>query len=216
MILEYLGHSSFKLTLADGAVLVMDPYGSFYQYPLRRLKADICTVSHHHGDHDAVSSLEGNPLVLDTAGVHLPKDGITVQGIPTFHDEVQGKKRGSNLIFLIEAEGLRLAHLGDLGHRLAPEQMAPLQNLDLLLLPVGGYYTIDASTAAAVMQDLAPKVTIPMHYKTKADPDMPIAPVSDFLALVGVSPEPMALLRVTAQDISQRPAVLLMTTPEGL
>ena len=155
-------------------------------------------------------------MVLDKAGAHLPKAGITVRGIPAFHDELQGKKRGTNLIFLIEAEGLRLAHLGDLGHRLGPEQTPALQSLDVLLLPVGGYYTIDAATALAVMEDLAPKVAIPMHYRTRANPDMPIAPVSEFLALAGVSPEPMALLRFTAQDISQRPPVVLMTTLEGL
>ena len=161
-----------------------------------------------------VSSL-GKPFGAGQSGRPPSKAGITVRGVPAFHDELQGKKRGPNLIFLIEAEGLRLAHLGDLGHRLGPGQVSALQNLDVLLLPVGGYYTIDAATALAVMEALAPKVAIPMHYRTRANPDMPIAPVSEFLALAGVSPEPMALLRFTAQDISRGP-VVLMTTPEGL
>ena len=216
MILEYLGHACFQLTLTDGTIIVMDPYGSFYSYPLRSLRADICTVSHHHHDHDAVSSLTGNPVVLDSPGSHMPKAGIIIRGIPTYHDDVQGQKRGGNLVFLIEAEGLRIAHLGDLGHRLNPGQASALQDLDLLLIPVGGYYTIDAATAVNVMEDLAPRVTIPMHYRTQAAPDMPIAPVSGFLNLLEVSPEPMPLLRITAQDISQRPSVVLMTTPEGL
>lgn len=216
MILEYLGHACFQLTLTDGTVIVMDPYGSFYDYPERSPRADICTVSHHHHDHDAVSSLAGNPVVLDAAGTHMPGSGVIIRGVPTFHDEARGQKRGGNLAFLIEADGLRIAHLGDLGHRLNPDQAAALRDLDILLIPVGGYYTIDAPTAVAVMEDLAPRVTIPMHYKTKAAPDMPITPVRDFLDLLGVSPEPMALLRITPQDISQRPSVVLMTTPEGL
>lgn len=216
MILEYMGHSCFKLTLADGTTIVMDPYGTFYNYPKRSLQADICTISHHHHDHEGISLLTGDPIIVDSAGTHIPKAGVIIQGIPTYHDELKGQKRGSNLAFLIEADDLRIAHLGDLGHRLNPDQTAALQDLDLLLIPVGGFYTIDAPTAIGIMEDLSPKVTIPMHYKTKAAPDMPITPVGDFLDLLRVSPEPMALIRITAQDISQRPSVVLMTTPEGL
>ncbi len=216
MIVEYFGHDLFRLTLADGTLLVADPYGSFHQYPRRRLRADVCTVSHDHHDHNAVDSLEGSPIILRTAGMHLPRPGLTITGVPTFHDEVHGQKRGPNLAFLIEAEGLRLVHLGDLGHVLTEAQAEILFAPDVLLLPVGGTYTIDAPTARTVMDQLRPKVTIPMHYQTQADLDMPIAPVADFLALLRADPVPMPLLRITEQDISQRPGLLLMTTPEGL
>lgn len=213
MILQYYGHDLFSFTLADGTVIVTDPYGDFYQYPKRTLYADICTISHHHHDHDSVGMLTGDPIVIDTEGAHIPKEGVLVTGVSTFHDVEQGQKHGQNLVFIIEADGLRLVHLGDLGHTLSAAQIAAIQQPDILLLPVGGNYTIDAKAAVKVMQSLAPKVTIPMHYRTRESQAMPIEPVSSFLSLLGVSPEPMPLCRITAQDISERPRVLLMTTP---
>lgn len=212
MILQYYGHDLFSFTLADGTVIVTDPYGDFYQYPKRTLYADICTISHH--DHDSVSMLTGDPIVIDTEGAHTPRKGVLVTGVSTFHDAEQGQKRGQNLVFIIEADGLRVVHLGDLGHALSASQIKAIQRPDILLLPVGGNYTIDAKAAVQVMQSLAPKVTIPMHYRTRESQAMPIDPVSLFLSLLGVSPEPMSLCRITAQDISERPSVLLMTTPE--
>lgn len=216
MIIEYYGHSMFCLTLADGVKIIMDPYGAVGTYPKRTLSADICTVSHHHFDHDAVETSEGSPVIIETEGVHTPKDGIRITGIPTFHDETNGSKRGSNLIFVIEADGLKIVHLGDLGHLLSNTQVAAIGKPDILMLPVGGYYTIDASTALQVMKQLQPAVTIPMHYQTSASMDMPITPVADFLQLLPISPEPMKLCRITPEDIAERPAVLWMTTPEGL
>ncbi len=216
MIIEYYGHDLFTLTLESGAVIATDPYSGLYQYPERSLRADVCTVTHHHYDHDSVQILQGSPVILDSPGPHRPLGGVTVTGFPCFHDEVEGKKRGENLIFVIEAEDLRVAHLGDLGHPLSADQVRALGPLDVLFLPVGGYYTIDAPTAFALMQALRPTVTIPMHYRTRFNPDMPIQPLAPFLALCGVSPEPMALCRITAEDISERPGVLVMTTAEGL
>ena len=215
MILDYYGHDLFTVTLASGTIIATDPYKGLCQYPDRRLKADICTVSHHHSDHDGVEIFEGTPQIIDTPGLHTPLPGVSITGLSTFHDEEQGQKRGSNLVFLIEAEGLRLVHLGDLGHALSPAQAASIGQPDILFLPVGGYYTIDAETALKVMHSLSPKVTIPMHYRTQACAQMPIAPLADFLQLCNVNPEPLPLCRITAEDISQRPSVLPMTTPEG-
>ena len=218
MILHYYGHDLFTLTLSDGTVILTDPYENFYNYPNRSLRADICTVSHHHSDHDSVGILqeEKNLIhIIDTNGVHEPKKGIRIKGIPSFHDAENGALRGSNLIFVIEADGLRIVHLGDLGHTLSAAQIAMIGSPDILLLPVGGFYTIDAKTAFHVMQSLSPRITIPMHYRTAANPDMPVAPLADFLQLLHASPEPMHVCRITAEDISERPSLIVMTTPEG-
>lgn len=218
MILEYYGHSMFRISLAGGPAIVMDPYYAFYDYPARRVTADVCSISHHHSDHDGLASLAGSPRIIDTPGDHQPLKGVTLTGIPTWHDDAQGAKRGGNLIFLLETEGLRIAHLGDLGHGLTQSQAAALHGLDILLLPVGGYYTIDGAAACHVMARLAPKLTIPMHYQTAASAAMPIAPLADFLALCPMvsTPTPAPLLRITREDIGQRPPLMVMTTPEGL
>jgi L-ascorbate metabolism protein UlaG (beta-lactamase superfamily) len=216
MVLRYYGHSMFLLSLENGYRILTDPYGDFYQYPKRVLHADLVTVSHHHHDHDAIDMVEGDKTVLDKAGIFHPGAGVTVRGIPCWHDEVRGAKRGSNLIFLIEAEGLRIAHLGDLGHVLDAAQARAAAVPDVLLVPVGGTYTTDAIAAAKNVALLRPKVTIPMHYQTRFNAEMPITDETPFLALMGVKPEPMQLLRLTKGDLSERPPVLLMqvTAPD--
>ncbi len=215
MLIRYYGHAMFGLTFESGKTLVTDPYGAFYQYPARKVKADVCTISHHHHDHEGVELLEGAPVLLDQPGYQRPCEGITAMGVETFHDECRGQKRGENLAFVIEGEGLRVVHLGDLGHMPDEAQAAQLSRADVLLIPVGGNYTIDAETALRVMERLAPRVTIPMHYRTRFNPDMPVDSIEPFLRLAGVQPEPMTLCRITAEDIARRPAILHMTPPEG-
>lgn len=116
MILKYMGHSFFTLTLADGTRIALDPYGAFYQYPRRKLEADICLISHHHHDHDGVECISGETEIIDQPGVHQLAHGLRVMGIPTWHDGQSGSLRGPNLFFVIEAEGMRVGHAGDLGH----------------------------------------------------------------------------------------------------
>lgn len=216
MLIEYHGHDLFTLTLNDGVIIATDPYSDLCDYPERSLAADVCTVSHDHADHNSIHILRGSPVIVNREGVHHPLPAVTVTGVPTFHDDTKGQKRGRNLVHVIEAEGLRIAHLGDLGHVLSPVQCASIGQPDILFLPVGGYYTIDARIAIDVMRQLDPRVTIPMHYQTRANEAMPIRPVSDFLALLGIAPQPMRLCRVTAEDLCERPSVILMTTSEGL
>ena len=166
MLLEYWGHSFFTVTTEKGTVVVFDPYGEFYDYPKRRIAANVCVVSHHHHDHDGVSSLTGEYKLIDTAGKVQPAPDVRLTGIPCCHDHHGGAHRGQNLMFVLESEGLRIAHLGDLGHIPTPAQVRELGRVDVLLLPVGGYYTIDAAQAKAVVDDLAPRVVIPMHYRS--------------------------------------------------
>lgn len=210
MILRYFGHSFFTLTDEQGCVVATDPYGVFFNYPKRRIPADICTVSHHHHDHDGLSCLTGEPLVIDRPGLHRTESGIRFNGISVAHDHHQGEHRGDNLFFIIEMDGLRIAHAGDLGHVPTAAQVKEIGRLDVLLLPVGGYYTIDASEALQTMQLLRPRLTIPMHYRTEYDLDMPIVPLGAFLTVANVQPSPVPLLRLTAEDISERDSIMVM------
>lgn len=211
MILKYLGHAFFTITLDSGKVIACDPYGDFYDYPKRNVKADYCLVSHHHHDHDGVEQcLQPGAQVVDAAGVHKLGEGLTVRSVATWHDEQQGAKRGSNLIHIIEAEGLRIAHAGDLGHMPDTKQLKEIGRIDVLLVPVGGYYTIDAKTAFELCRLLQPVCAIPMHYRTQYDPDMPVSTIQDFLGLTKAEDTQMPLLRITKADILERPSVVTM------
>lgn len=215
MILKYYGHSFFTLTLESGRVVALDPYGDFYQYPKRAVAADVCLISHHHHDHDGVSSLLPGARMIDTAGVHRLED-MCVTSVPTWHDGKRGALRGTNLIHVVEAEGLRVAHAGDLGHVPDPNQLRQIGRVDVLLLPVGGYYTIDAQTALEVVRLLRPVTTIPMHYRTSYNEEMPIAALEDFLQLAKAEDTQMPLARIAKADVSERPRVFtLAIQPAG-
>ncbi|MEA4927214.1 MAG: MBL fold metallo-hydrolase [Candidatus Limiplasma sp.] len=210
MILRYYGHSQFALELESGAVVVTDPYGSFYAYPEWKLSAQVVTVSHHHHDHDAVDWITGNPTVIDRLGRHVPLPELTVTGIASWHDAQGGAKRGGNVVFRIEAENLSIVHLGDLGHTLTERQCREIGAPDVLLTPVGGKYTTDAETALENVRLLNPRITIPMHYQTQYSTEMPIQPVEPFLALLHSDPQPMRLCRLTRGDLSEQPTVIRM------
>ncbi|MBN1777161.1 MAG: MBL fold metallo-hydrolase [Clostridiales bacterium] len=214
MLLRYFGHSLFTITLESGTVILTDPYNRFCRYPRRSLKADIVTVSHHHYDHDALEIVQGRPAVLDEPGYFLPADEVIITGVPTFHDNHTGARRGKNVVFSIEAEGLRIVHLGDLGHLPDETQIEAIGRPDLLFIPVGGTYTLDAERAARCAELLKPRVTIPMHYQTRFSEDMGIAPVSVFLQLLHACPEPVMEYSVSKETIDKQPALLVMDIQE--
>ena len=164
MIITCIAHAMFLLETDSGLRIVTDPVGEDSGFPVKPVKADVALVSHHHHDHYALENAPG-AKVIETAGVHCPADGLRVKAVKSFHDDVNGTKRGENLLFLIEAEGLRVAHLGDLGHLPTPTQREALGRVDVLMLPVGGFYTIDADTAHGLAEKIGAAVTIPMHYK---------------------------------------------------
>ena len=214
MIIRYLGHAFFTLTLENGTTIAMDPYGEFYQYPQRKVAADIVTMSHHHYDHDGVVAIITEYRSVDTAGAHA-LHGVNITGIPTFHDHHQGAHRGNNLFFVVEAEGLRIGHAGDLGHLPTQEQLNAIGKLDILLLPVGGTYTVDAHEAMQVWQMIQPKVCIPMHYRTKFNPDMKVTGLEDFLQAAGSETTTIPLMRATAGDMSERTPLVVLEIEEG-
>ena len=168
MKIKWLGHASFTITSDTGTKIVTDPYkaGGDYSYGEINESADIVTVSHGHSDHNNVAAVRGNPKIVKGAVTEEIK-GIAIKGIPSYHDDAGGRKRGQNTIFCFEVDGIRVCHLGDLGHLLSDEQIAEIGTVDILMVPVGGYYTIDARVATQVCNQLKPKVIIPMHWNLK-------------------------------------------------
>lgn len=179
MKIKWLGHASFVITSDTGTKIITDPYetGGDLSYGQIKESADIVTVSHDHADHNNVAAVQGNPKVVRGAA---NIKGIEFKGIPTYHDETGGRQRGRNTILCFELDGMRLCHLGDLGHQLSDSQVAELGTVDILLIPVGGFYTIGAKVATQVCDRLKPKVIIPMHYKTDKC-TYPITGVEEFL-----------------------------------
>jgi L-ascorbate metabolism protein UlaG (beta-lactamase superfamily) len=187
--ITYLAHSCFLITAADGIRILMDPYesGSYdgaVQYGPVREAADLVLISHDtHPDHAASDSIPGSPTVIKQPGEAEVK-GIKIDGIATFHDPSGGRERGPNTVFNFEVDGLKICHLGDLGHVLNADQMEAIGRPDVLMVPVGGYFTIDANEAAQVVRQLNPRITIPMHFKTEKL-GFPIAGREEFLATQG-------------------------------
>ncbi len=179
MKIKWLGHASFMVTSETGTKIITDPYVTTENLNYGEIKesADIVTVSHEHGDHSNVSGVRSNPeAVRGTAKVK----GIEFKGIPTYHDNTGGSQRGKNTVFYFAVDGIRVCHLGDLGHPLNDKQTAELGSVDILLIPVGGNYTIDAKVASQLCDRLKPKVIIPMHFKNNKC-TFPIAGVDEFL-----------------------------------
>ena len=181
MKIKWLGHASLLITSEEGLKIISDPYsvGGGINYGKIQETADIVVVSHDHPDHGNVAAVKGKPEVVSTLGSRRVK-GIEFKGIASYHDEAKGRQRGPNIIFCFTVDKMRICHLGDLGHQLDTSQIAEIGGVDILLIPVGGFYTIDAKGAAKVCEQLSPKVVIPMHYKT-AKCDYPISGVDDFL-----------------------------------
>jgi len=183
MKIQWMGHASFLLTSADGTRVLSDPYepggfGGAIGYKGIEVPVDVVTVSHDHADHNHVKDLKGNPKVISGAGIKQER-GIRFLGISSFHDQREGKDRGSNTIFCWEMDGISICHLGDLGQGLSSSQVAEMGKVDLLLIPVGGFFTIDAAEAGAVVKQLRPALVIPMHFKTEVL-GLPVAKVEEF------------------------------------
>jgi len=168
MKVKYLGHSAFVITSEEGLKIITDPYTRSPGLTYGEIKesADIVTISHEHLDHCNPAAVRGNPEVVKGAG-RVAVKGMEFNGIASYHDEARGRMRGNNTIFCFEVDGMRVCHLGDLGHLLDDRQVKEMGDVDILLIPVGGYYTIDARAASQVCNQLKPRVVMPMHYKTE-------------------------------------------------
>ena len=211
MLIRHIGHAEFLIETESAVRIVTDPYDAGCGYPIRSVGAEIALVSHHHHDHDAVENLQGKPVIIDQAGLYTPADGVRITAVRGYHDDEQGAKRGETLLFLIETEGLRIVHLGDLGEMLSDEQVSILHDPDVLMIPVGGFYTIDGRQAQGTAARLNAKVILPMHYRTKYNAEWPISGPEVFLG--GYPNEEVCegteALRVTKKDMMCQPKVVL-------
>lgn len=179
MEITWLGHASFIIKTL-GKTIITDPIDEQVGYPVYNQEVDYATISHGHWDHNASHVLKGKPHVIDALGEYN-HEGINFKGIASYHDPEQGELRGSNIIFKIMAEGINVVHLGDLGHLLDEEHIQKIGQVDILLIPVGGTFTIDAKAALRIVKDLNPKLIIPMHFKTP-HLSFELAPVEDFIS----------------------------------
>lgn len=199
MDITWLGHSCFRIR-SNQAIIVTDPFPPNLGFSLGKQTADIVTVSHGHTSHSYAQGIGGEPRILKGPGEY-EISGVLILGIATYHDAVKGQARGKNTAYLMEIDGLAVCHLGDIGHVLSDEQMEEMGNVDVLLLPVGGGSTINATMAAEVIRKLEPKAVIPMHYKTPAL-KRELAPVEVFLKEMGMAQvEPRPKLNVTRSNL---------------
>ena len=173
MKIKWYGHAAFGITTDQGTKIIIDPYqsgafGGALAYGKITEEADVVLISHDHDDHNYIKDIKGKFTRISTAGAHEAK-GVKITALPTYHDSSKGSERGNNLLFVIEAAGLRVAN----------DVIKDLGPIDVLMLPVGGFYTIDPQEATVVMESVKPAITIPMHFKTPKC-DFPIATVDEF------------------------------------
>jgi L-ascorbate metabolism protein UlaG (beta-lactamase superfamily) len=166
MKIRWLGHACFLLE-TEKFKIITDPFNKEVGYPVINVTADVVTISHDHWDHNAAQLVGGSPMIIDQEGSFTYQE-IQIKGIGSYHDDVQGKKRGTNIMYKISTEGMTLLHLGDLGHLLSDQQVREIGEIDILFLPVGGNYTIDAREAYKITELIKPRIIIPMHFKTPA------------------------------------------------
>lgn len=166
--ITWAGQSCFQISVSpskDVSVdIVIDPFDEKIGLKLPNMSADIVLATHDHPDHSNFKGIKGEPFVIDGPGEYEIK-GVFVQGIDSWHDDAQGKERGKNTIYTIETENIRFCHLGDLGQKqLTDEQLETIGHVDILMIPVGGTYTITGAEALKIIGQIEPKVVIPMHY----------------------------------------------------
>jgi L-ascorbate metabolism protein UlaG (beta-lactamase superfamily) len=192
MEIAYLGHSSFKLK-GKNLSIVIDPYDSEkvgLKFP--KTDADIVTISHDHFDHNKVENVTDVRKVITRPGEY-EMNGVSIIGVSSFHDNQKGELRGKNTIYVYEIDGFRIAHLGDLGHTLLEKQLEEIGSIDVLLIPVGGYYTIDSAAAVEFAQSIEPRIIIPMHYNEN-NRNENLEPVDAFVKQIALTPETLPKL----------------------
>ncbi len=211
MKIRWFGQACFLLTSSAGTRLLMDPFGKGMGYSVPSFEAEVVTISHHHFDHDNTGAVGGEFACIDRPG-SFREGGLEILGIPTFHDKVQGKKRGPNVVYRVTMDGINVCHCGDLGHQLSPEQIDALGKVDVLLVPVGGRVALDGAEADELRRARSPAITIPMHYRTKAMclVGLLFARVDLFLALSGEKPRRARELDLEASSLAREAGIVVM------
>jgi L-ascorbate metabolism protein UlaG (beta-lactamase superfamily) len=216
MNIQYYGHSCFKMITKPGGrkteniTAFFDPFDKTTGLKPPQGRADIVFISHtQHDDHNNEKAIKGEPVIINTPGEFAVK-GINITGIDSFHDEKKGEERGRNTIFVLETEDIKICHLGDLGIDLAPEQVEKMGEIDVLMVPVGGKFTIDGKVAAKIIKKLEPSLIIPMHFKVpglKFD----ISDEKDFCSEMGNCPkEKVSKISLKKKDLANKNMEILL------
>lgn len=209
MDILWLGQACFKIK-GKSATVIIDPYDSSIGLKLpKEMEAQIVLSSHNHRDHNNIQAVSGNPLAIAGPGEY-EKCGVQILGIPTFHDNSGGSERGPNTIYYFQMDGINLVHLGDLGHLLTEEQLGRIDEVDILMIPVGSVYTIDGKKAAEVVAQLEPKIVIPMHYQITGL-NINLEGAESFLKEMGAeNVSPLPKLAVTKEKLPEETTVVLL------
>ncbi len=218
MEIKYLGHSSF-LIKTKTAKIVTDPFNpQMVGLKFPKVEADIITVSHQHQDHNNVKAVlptqsATQPLVLDMSG-EFEKQGVRIYGYLSYHDEKKGAERGENILYKIEAEGLLILHCGDLGVVPDDDFLDLVGDVDILLVPTGGFYTIDSEKAYQLLKKLEPYLVIPMHYNHRRLNQAvfnKLASVDNFIKKFGLDkPEMLAKLVIKKEDLTEETKLVVL------
>lgn len=212
MIIKYFGHSAFFIK-SKTARIITDPFDSSIGIPFPKTEADVITISHHHKDHNDVSNISGDPLIIDYPGEYEKKKA-RITGFKNYHDGNKGRDRGENILYKIEADDLSVLHCGDLGMIPDDEFIDQIGEVDILMVPVGGLYTIDAQEATQLIKKIEPQIVIPMHYANptlKKEVFAGLAPVTDFLKKMGKDEQPLeAQLTLKKDDLQGELKVIVM------
>lgn len=205
MEITYLGHSSFRLRGKNCSV-VMDPFDpDILKIRLSKASAEIVTISHKHKDHSRSDLVSDVKKVIDGPGEY-EISGVSFIGIPSYHDDKKGALRGKNTIFVVEMDGLRIAHLGDLGQTLTDQELSAVGSIDILMVPVGGTYTIGPAEAAQTVRDIEPKIILPMHFKMDgvvSETNSVLEKVDPFLSALGLRVEKLPKLVVKEGSLTE-------------
>ena len=208
MTITWFGHSCFRIEAKEGSILT-DPFSKEIGLKPTKIKDNIVLVSHDHADHNNVEGVGPETFIIKNPGEY-EKNGISVLGMPSFHDRSEGKERGLNTIYLIKAEDITICHLGDLGQeKLDEKQVEEIGDVDILMIPVGGNYTINYKEAVEVISQIEPKVVIPMHYKVKGL-ELDIESADKFVKELGLTPEEVNKFKVAKKTLPTEEVKLVM------
>lgn len=199
MTITWFGHSCFRIESKDGSILI-DPFSKEIGLRPPKIKDDVVLVTHHHSDHDNTAEANPEAFIIDGPGEY-EKHGMAIRGIASFHDNKQGKERGPNTIYVIKTEDMTICHMGDYGQdKFEDRQLETIGDVDILMVPVGGTYTIDYKEAVSVIGQIEPKMIIPMHYKLK-DLKIDLAGPEKFIKEIGLTPEKVDKLKIVKKNL---------------
>lgn len=208
MTITWYGQSCFRLEAKEGSVLI-DPFSKEIGLKPPRIKDDVVLVTHQHSDHNNIEDANPEAFIIQNPGEY-ENHGIAIQGIQSFHDNKEGAERGLNTIYVLKAEELTICHLGDLGHPLTDHQIEEIGDVDILMIPVGGTYTIDAKTAIEVINQVEPKIVIPMHYMVPGHSPSSLDGPEKFVKELGLTPEKFDKYKISKKLLPVEEVKLVM------